>query len=191
MNFDHFNRTVDLILKAATTPASWPDLPRELAGGVNAHFACTVVSDANRGGAGGVAFGVSREDHEPYPRRSHRNHSGRFSPVIKQGAVDERCLIMPRAALEATELYQTSFRPFVLGVGPRLWVWRGSEGQRSISLFRPSSRDPFDADELHWIRALTPHLCRASAVERRLREAELAAGTAMADLERFPIVLTI
>lgn len=185
-DFERFTRATDLIYSAAVTPGLWPDLLHELAQSVSCHFGGMVINSTDRSLCDGTAVGVGRDAHQAYLRRFHRtNPLGRSGKAII-GAVEESRVLMSRAALERTEIYEAFFRPHDLGEGVRLTIWRNAYGGQTITLKRPWSRGSLDTAELRWMHVLMPHLCRAAEVGWRLRGAALKAGSALDALHQVP-----
>jgi len=132
-DFECFTRVTDLIYNAAVTPGLWPDLLRELAQSVSCHFGGMVISSADRGLFNGMAVGVSRDAHQTFLRRFHRNNQIVRGGKREVGAVEETRAIVSRAELEQTAMYESFFRPHDLGEGLRLTIWRNAYGQQTIS----------------------------------------------------------
>ena len=119
-DFERFTRATDLIYSAAVTPSLWPDLLHELAQSVSCHFGGMVINSTDRSLCDGTAVGVGRDAHQAYLRRFHRtNPLGRSGKAII-GAVEESRVLMSRAALERTEIYEAFWRPHELGEGVHL-----------------------------------------------------------------------
>lgn len=186
MDIDRFVHTTDLIYGAAMVSGLGPELLRELAGSLGCHAGATVITTADRRLFEGMAVGVDPDAHQTFLRRFHRENPLRVDPAREQGAVVDWRSLIPRKALERTEMYQSYYRPHDLGEGLRLTLWQSDAGRQSISLVRSWSRGPFDSAELAWARALMPHLSRAAAVARRLRGAELQTAHAYAALYQVP-----
>ena len=184
MDSDRFSGTIDRIYSAAIAPELWPELLGELAQGLGCHFGGMVTSSAERDIFEGMAVGVDRDAHQAFLHRFHKTSPLRRAAPPVLGAVQESRSMMPRGAFERTEMYQRFFRPHDMGEGLRLTIWQNRHGHQAISLVRPWSAGPFDAEELRSTCALMPHLCRAAEITWRLRGAALHAHSAMDALHR-------
>lgn len=181
----HVARLVDAIYDVAVAPGRWADLLEKLAAGFGCHFAGMLTTNADRTDPRGLAFGVDRAEHQIFLRRFHRTNAVALrAPAAVSGQVLLHELIMPRATLERTEMYQAFFRPNRLGHLGRLTVWGGGDaGQQSISLSRPWTAVPFDAGDDRLARTLMPHLQRAAYIARRVWRAEAVAASGLMALE--------
>ena len=179
------DRVVAAAYDSALDPEGWPALLGLLAQAFNSGFADVFARTQDRTRWHGLAYGLNRDDYQDVFLGTwvKRNVWGERRPVEHAGEVLSTREIMPPHELMRTEMYIDYLAPRGLHEGMRMSLWAGEGWVQDISLLRPWSAGPFDRAEQDLARILLPHLQRAAAITRRLREAEPLARAGLAALD--------
>ena len=182
---DDFSDSLGLIYDAALDQTAWRVLLARLASLFGCHFADSFRRTDDYSTFGGVAHGLDRADYEDVFLGFwvKRNVWGKRRPVVRAGEVVTTRQMMPVEELRASDMYNEYLAPRDLQEGLRLDIWAGEGWIEDISLLRSWSAGPFADADIQLAHVLMPHLQRASAIARRLREAEHLAACGMAALE--------
>ena len=183
MNTGRIGPVMDAIYASAVTPDRQPALLAELAGLFRCHFADSFARTAGFTQYRGIAHGLDRADYEDEFLGSwvKRNVWGARRPVQRAGDVVTTREMVPREEFVRSAMYNEYLAPRGLHEGLRLDVWAGEGWIEDVSLLRSWSAGPCTTAETELARGLLPHLQRAAAVARRLREAtDLARAGAVA-----------
>ncbi len=89
-------------------------------------------------------------------------------------------------------MYNEYWRPRGLVTGLRMTVMIDPLGDyHAINLIRAGTTGPFDAEDISLARILVPHLQQAMVLQRRLRNADLVAASALAALDTLPAAMLL
>ena len=173
---DHsrLDRVIDDIYETSLTPDLWPVLLERIAALFHAGFADVFARTQDRTRYNGIAHGLDAADYQDVflGHWFNRNVWGLTRPVELAGEIVSTREMVPVAELMHTEIFNDYLSPRGLHEGLRLSIWSGEGWIQDMSLLRPFSIGPYEADELALAGILLPHLQRAAAVTRRLGEAD-------------------
>jgi len=175
-------QTIETAYDAATNPERWPLLLERLAQLFRSHFADLFARSHNRVHYRGLAFGLPQHEyeHEFLDTWSKRNVWGQTRPVRIAGEVLSTRAMVSKRELVRSEIYNEYLAPRGLHEGLRISIWSDDDGIQDISLLRPWSAGPFEGEELALAAHLLPHLQRAAAIARALRQATLTTAASLA-----------
>jgi DNA-binding CsgD family transcriptional regulator len=186
MEADDLWELVDLVYAAAVDEAGWDVFLERLGAVTGSDVVPFLVWDyAKRDGQCLRVFPLDEEAIREYAFWSAKNPYVRQSPRLQTGEL--RIVEPSDPAVRDSEFYNEWLRPR-LGVGHNLASCVSSAESSSVHL--SPLRDPrgpaYGSDEVRLMQALMPHLRRATSVQRRLGEAEVARATAIEALDSLP-----
>ena len=193
MNEERLAETLGLVYDAALDQAAWPALLAGLARLFNAHFADSFYRSTDYSSFGGIAVGLDAADYQDefLGLWVKRNVWGKRRPVRRSGDVLTTREMMTHAELIGSEMYNDYLASRGLQEGLRLDIRATDSLVEDISILRPWSAGAYDQTEIRAARMLLPHLQRASAMARRLSEAQSLAGAGLAALDGLPTVILL
>lgn len=168
------DRLVDTVYGAALAPARWSEVLAQLAQLFHASFADIVTRSLDGDHANGLAHGLDAgDDGAEFPGFWLKRNAWRDAdPVMAAGEVTSTRAIVDVTALRRSETYDDDLHQRGLHEGMRLSLWIDHAERQVVSVLRPRSRGPFGPEEIALGRRILPHLQRAAAVNRRLRDVE-------------------
>jgi len=183
----------DLIYDAVLDPALWQRFLRDLAGALGGASMGLSLRHPREGDPGWVvfhetdpAFGAMYCERfyavDPFRRRSGELAVGSCE-IMAGGAIDAH-------VLERSEFYNEWMRPQGWLPSPSLGVTldRDRSGEPiGLGIFRPRGARAYGEHELRLLRALVPHLQRATHMALRLTEAETQRTVTLDSLELLPV----
>lgn len=187
-----FSGLVHRIYASSAEPGSWPETVGEIAQSLGAIQAVLFSPYANSGASLMFPWRVEEKDLILYETK-YINHdiwaqNAQRKNLIHDGAVALDEDLVSRAELLDSVYYREFLKP--MGVG-RLCsgvVFEGAPGLPStvLSVYRGPD-DPFDQDDLEFMRLLVPHLSRSLGLMHRLNHARYQVESLRAALNRLSI----
>ena len=171
--------------ESALDPTRWPALLDLLGATFRSTFTDVFARTQDRERWHGLASGMDGAEYCDVflGTWTKRNIWGERRPVVMSGEVVTTREMMPWEELVRTDMFNDFLGPHGLHEGMRLSLWAGEGWVQYISLLRPRSAGPFEPHEVARARQLLPHLQRAAAVTRLMREAEPLAQLGLASLD--------
>ena len=165
---------LDAVYGAAVAPETWPLALARLADVFSGGFVDIFTRSRDRRHFSGLAYGMDRSDYDDnfLGFWFKRNVWGTAKPVEVAGEVLSTRQMVDPALLRRSEMFNHYLDARGLHEGLRLSLWAGEHEVQDISILRPWSGGAYGPAEVALGEALLPHLQRAAAVTRRLREAE-------------------
>lgn len=172
-------RTIDAIYDAAASPSLWPTALERVASLFHSGFVDIFTRSQDRTSFSGLAHGLDRADYDDnfLGFWFRRNVWGLTAPVRVAGEVVSTRRLVDPAELRRSDIYNDYLDPRGLHEGLRVSLRVDDDEIQDVSILRPWSRGPFGPDEEALGRLLLPHLQRAAAITRRLREADFRLDT--------------
>jgi DNA-binding CsgD family transcriptional regulator/PAS domain-containing protein len=187
LNGDAMAAQLSLIYEAAVTPERWVDVLAGLRERFHLTFATVATYSADRSHVDARAVGIAQADYDAFLDKYFRdNEFSRETMTRRAGSVVPSRSFIDPDVFQRSDMYQEFHRARDMGEGLRLDAWHEGGMYRSIAFFRPWSLGPYETAELAFCRALMPHLERATALNHRLRQADLLADAARGTLDVLP-----
>ena len=170
------NETISKLLgslyDAAANPTLWNPFLEQLAHNTGARSAGLVMLDL-----GQELFTISRSwEVDPEATRLYQEHYGPLDVWARRGLskpagyVCNSEALSPLAEMAITEIYNDFMVPFSVEHGLFGVVENSGSHWASVSLYRDSSRPPFQDPELELVRFLAPHMQRAFKLHLKFSE---------------------
>lgn len=171
---EEFGRTLDAVYDAVVTPTGWRPALTEIGRLFDAGFVDVCTWTHDRAHVSGLAEGLDERDYEDVFLGVwfNRNVWSQSRPVRVAGEVLSTRQMMAREDLARSEMYHDYLQARGLHEGLRLALWVDEDGLGDLSLLRPWSLGAFGPSEVTLGQKLLPHVQRAAAVTRRLRQAD-------------------
>ncbi len=179
---------LDAIYASAALPSAWPTLLELLAVRFRATFVDRYRRTHDCSEYSGFAWGMEAAEYQSVFLDTwvNRNVWSRIRPVRVAGEVVSTRQMVPKDALIRSEMYNDFLGPRGLHEGLRLSTWSGPAGIECISLLRPWTAGPFEAEEIAFGMMILPHLQRSVAIGRRLQQADDLTAAGLAGLDLLP-----
>jgi len=185
METEQVSDTIGMIYDVALDQSAWPPLLAQLSAMFNCHFVDSFRRADDYSWFNGTVHGLEQTDYEEIflGDWARRNVWGQRRPVRRAGDVLVTREITPADELLRSEMYNEYLAPRGLHEGLRMDIWAGQGWIEDISMLRPWSAGQFSPGEITMAHRLLAHLRRATAVGRRLDEAEQIAIAGVSALE--------
>ena len=172
-------RFLDTVYDAAVSPHRWSDVLSQTADLFGASFVDLFTRSHDRQHFSGLAHGLDRRDYEDVFLGFwfKRNIWAETHPVRTAGEVISTRAMVDIDTLRRTEIYNEFLHVRGLHEGLRLSLWVDDREIHDISILRPWSGGAFGRDDIAFGTLLLPHLQRAAAVSRRLRDIDFVRET--------------
>jgi DNA-binding CsgD family transcriptional regulator/PAS domain-containing protein len=181
---DDFAQQVAAIYEAALSPAGWQAVLDGFYAKFNLSFAVSALYPMDRSRVSTISVGVDTAGYRAFLDKYFRdNQFSTETQTRTAGQVVPSRSFIPPADFRRSQMYQEFHRPRQMGEGLRMDISLAGGIYHSIAFFRPWEAGPYESRELELCQALMPHLQRADAVSRRLRQADLLAQSAFAALD--------
>jgi DNA-binding CsgD family transcriptional regulator len=185
MNDLAYSRTIGAIYDAAVSFDRWPTALDQLA----QVFGCNAISlvDRDLDTMQGRAVGIDPPSlHEYFGTWNERNIFNIRTSVYETGAIQTDRQILSKSDLLRSDYYNGFLKPRDMYSLLRISLRAEDRVHQSISLMRPRAAAEFQQSDVEVASLLLPHLQRAALIMKRLQEAGMFAGAAVALLEENP-----